>query len=40
MNTYSFTYTFPDGTKRTYQIEAVSLSAALAIYRQQIKNDS
>lgn len=40
MKTYSFTHTFADGTKRTYEIEAESLTAALAIYRQRVKDDS
>lgn len=38
MQTYSFTYTFSNGTKRTYTIEAENLTAALAIYRQRIKD--
>lgn len=40
MRNYSFTYTFPNGTKRTYQIEAESLTAALAIYRQKVKDNA
>lgn len=38
MRTYSFTHTFDDGTQRTYTIEAESLAAALAIYRQKVKD--
>jgi hypothetical protein len=40
MNTYTFTYTRPDGFERTYTIQAENLTAALAIYRQRIKDDS
>lgn len=38
MREYSFTHTFADGTKRTYNITAESLSAALTIYRQKVKD--
>lgn len=38
MREYSFTHTFGDGTKRTYTIEAESLTAALAIFRQKVKD--
>ena len=40
MNTYTFTHKRPDGSERTYTIEAKDLTAALAIYRQRIKDDA
>ena len=40
MREYTFTHTFGDGTKRTYTIQAESLSAALAIYRQKVKDNA
>ncbi len=40
MNTYTFTHRRPDGTERTYTIEAANATEALAIYRQRIKQDA
>jgi hypothetical protein len=39
MRTYTFTHTLDDGSKKTYTIEAETLSAALTIYRARIKQD-
>lgn len=40
MNTYTFTHRRPDGTERTYVIEAENATQALAIYRRKIKEDA
>jgi len=40
MRTYTFTHTRADGSKKTYTIEAETLTVALTIYREQVKQDA
>jgi hypothetical protein len=39
MRTYTFTHTRADGSKKTYTIEAETLTVALTIYRAKVKED-
>lgn len=40
MKTYNFSRTLADGTKKIETVEAESLTQALAIYRQRIRDES
>lgn len=40
MKTYTFSRTLADGTKKVEIVEAESLTQALAIYRQRIRDES